>query len=495
MKNRQKRSKQHKLRKNRAVCLLLAGALLWVQPMSTFATSVSQAEKEKREAQQKLEEANKKANEAQQKIDSAESEVVTLSSELSTLIADISLLEADIEYKNGQIREAQGEYDAAKTREEQQYDAMKKRIKYMYERGDTEYLDILLQVKSMTELLNKSEYIEALYTYDRNKLIEFQETKLQVKQYKAQLENEKAEMEGMQIEYAAQQRELEDTIAKKRAEIANFDEQLEIAKQEAAAYTATIARKNEQIRLAEAEARRKAEAARKAVEEQRKRQAEAARLAAAAQSSSIAQESYEAASTIIAINPEESLPDSVQIAQNSVPSVPGSIESSEALAPDNAPNQVALAPGNVNGPAGELAPTTAKQTTAESTTKAPETKAASSGGSGSGQSVANYAMQFIGNPYVYGGTSLTNGADCSGFVQSVYKNFGISLPRSSSGQRSAGTAVDYANAQPGDIICYSGHVGIYIGNGQIVHASSPTTGIKVGNATYRSILSVRRVLN
>ena len=111
------------------------------------------------------------------------------------------------------------------------------------------------------------------------------------------------------------------------------------------------------------------------------------------------------------------------------------------------------------------------------------------------RSVANYAMQFIGNPYVYGGTSLTNGADCSGFVQSVYKNFGVSLPRSSSQQRSAGTAVDYADAQPGDIVCYAGHVGIYIGNGQIVHASSPTTGIKVGNATYRSILSVRRILN
>lgn len=104
-------------------------------------------------------------------------------------------------------------------------------------------------------------------------------------------------------------------------------------------------------------------------------------------------------------------------------------------------------------------------------------------------------MNFIGNPYVFGGTSLTNGADCSGFVQSVYKNFGVTLPRSSTDQRSAGTGVSYTEAQPGDIICYAGHVGIYIGNNQIVHASSPTTGIKVGNATYRSILSVRRIFN
>ena len=106
--------------------------------------------------------------------------------------------------------------------------------------------------------------------------------------------------------------------------------------------------------------------------------------------------------------------------------------------------------------------------------------------------MADYGLKFVGNPYVYGGTSLTNGADCSGFVQSVYKNFGISLPRTSSEQRSVG--VEYADAQPGDIVCYAGHVGIYIGNGKIVHASSPSTGIKVGNATYRSILAVRRVL-
>ena len=253
------------------------GMLLWQQPVTAFATSASRAAKEKKEAEQKLNEANKRANEAQQKITNTQSEVTSLSSELSELIAEITLLEADIDYKNEQIHEAQGEYDAAKVREEEQYDAMKKRIKYMYERGETEYLDILLQVKSMTELLNKSEYIEALYTYDREKLEEFQETKLQVKQYKAQLENEKAEMEGMQLEYAAQQTELENTIARKRQEIANFDEQLAAAQAEAAAYTATIAKKNEQIRQAQAEeARRRAEAQRVA-EEASRQAAEAAR--------------------------------------------------------------------------------------------------------------------------------------------------------------------------------------------------------------------------
>ena len=114
-------------------------------------------------------------------------------------------------------------------------------------------------------------------------------------------------------------------------------------------------------------------------------------------------------------------------------------------------------------------------------------------GSG-GAAVANYACQFVGNPYVYGGTSLTNGADCSGFVMSVYAQFGISLPHSSSGMRSVGYEVSKSEMQPGDIICYSGHVAIYVGNDTIVHASTPSTGIKYTSpAAYKSIITVRRI--
>lgn len=121
-----------------------------------------------------------------------------------------------------------------------------------------------------------------------------------------------------------------------------------------------------------------------------------------------------------------------------------------------------------------------------------------SSGSDLGRKIAKYACQYIGNPYVAGGTSLTNGADCSGFTYSVYAAFGYSIPRTSYLQRSAGTGVSYDSAQVGDLICYDGHVAMYIGGGLVVHASNsnpyPRGGIKISNANYRTILAVRRII-
>lgn len=111
-----------------------------------------------------------------------------------------------------------------------------------------------------------------------------------------------------------------------------------------------------------------------------------------------------------------------------------------------------------------------------------------------GQQIVDYACQFIGNPYVWGGTSLTNGADCSGFVQTVYAQFGISLPRTTWDQESSGTGISYEEAMPGDLILYEGHVGIYIGDGQIVNAINPSKGIGILSATCMNIKTVRRVL-
>lgn len=121
---------------------------------------------------------------------------------------------------------------------------------------------------------------------------------------------------------------------------------------------------------------------------------------------------------------------------------------------------------------------------------------AATNSSSKGQQVANYALQFVGNPYVWGGTSLTNGSDCSGFTQSVYKHFGYSIPRTSASQRSAGKAVSWSERQVGDLICYSGHVAIYIGNNKIVHSSNPKDGVKITSpANYTTVLAVRRIVD
>lgn len=123
-----------------------------------------------------------------------------------------------------------------------------------------------------------------------------------------------------------------------------------------------------------------------------------------------------------------------------------------------------------------------------------ETTEVSAQPASNGQAIVDYACQFIGNPYVWGGTSLTDGADCSGFVQSVFAHFGISLPRTTYDQINAGVEVSYDQAMPGDLICYDGHIGIHIGNGQIVNAQNPEQGIGISPATYTTILSVRRIV-
>ncbi len=392
---------------------------------AVFATSKTDLKKDAAANQKKLDAAQTEISSISEEKESVEAEMEAAQEELVQLLADVEILKSDIEKKNVEIEQAQADYDAAKLTEERQYNAMRARIKYMYENGgtaSTEYLDIFLHSDSITDAINKAAYASKLYEYDRTLLTNYIDAKEEVAERQRVLEEDLSELEEVKTDLEGKEEELNNTIAEQRASIENFSSKLAAARSQAKAYKKKIDEDNAKIAkivAAEKEAARKKaeeEAKRKKAEEEAKRKS---------------QESSDSGSS-------------------------GSSSKSSG-----------------GGAQSEGEPV--------------------SGGSGS--DIASYAQRFIGNPYVPGGTSLVNGCDCSGFVWAVYNHFGYSLPRQSGAQGASGSAVDgMENAQPGDIFYYVGHVGIYIGNGYIVHASTPATGIKITPATYRSIASIRRIV-
>lgn len=397
---------------------LVAAGLVAILGISCFqsasASALSKAKNKKSEAQTALDNANSDIENIQSQQQELKSQIDALDADLVNIIMNLDILEGELSDKQTELDNVTAQLAQAQEDEQNQYDAMKKRIVYMYENGDDSYIEALVGATDFSDLLNRLEYAQQIYDYDRNLLTQYQETVQQVADLKSQVETEKAELEEVQQSYQEQQASYESMIAEKQSQMSDFDTQLASAQSLAAQYKATVDEQNEIIR-----------------------QEQAAAAAAAAQN-------------------------------------------------NNKGNNTTTANNN-NG----------------SNTGGDSTTGGSTGGGGlnppfstsvSGSDVVSYACQFIGNPYVWGGESLTDGADCSGFIKSVYANFGISLPHSSVALQRAGSEVSYENAQPGDIVCYAGHVAIYMGGGQIVHASSPSTGIKTGSATYRSIISVRRVL-
>lgn len=383
-----------------------------------------------------------------------QNEIAALDATLVEVMASIEVLKTDIANKEADIANTEVNLEKAEKARDKQYEAMKKRIQYLYENGGSDaWFQMMLGAESLSELLTKAEYTQQMYEYDRECLEKYAKTIEEVENLKLKYEQDKAELEEMKLSYEEQSANLQYQIEQKQITSANYESEIAYAQQLATEYANLIAEQQAEIERLEAE--------RIAAEEEARRQAEAEAAAAAAAAEAEAEESYE--------EYEEN-----DYEEDSYEESSESSESSSETSYDEY--------GNVIDD---------DNTVSESSY--------SSSGSGSGSSVANYALQFVGNPYVWGGTSLTGGADCSGFVQSVYAAFGVSLPRTSYAQMSAGYEVSYSEAQPGDLICYGGHIAIYIGNGQIVHASNsapyPAGGIKVSsNAAYRTILSVRRVI-
>ncbi len=392
------------------------------------AATVSDIQKQKKSVQdqqsstkKQLKDANSQVNSITGAQDNLGEEIQDIDGQLVDLLTDMQLIDDSITRTEEQIKKTKKDYDAAEKQKEKQYSAMKVRVRYMYERGNTSYMEILLNSYGMQDALTKADYVEKLYDFDRKKLQEYEATAKKVAALEESLEEQKSELEASKSEKEDEQKYLENVETEKKAKYDDYDVQLSKAKQAAAACAAQLKQQTDQInqlQAAENKAKADEEARKKAEEEARKKAEEA---------------------------------------------------NNNNNGDDNGGNN------DSGGSSGGGKVTVS--------------------GSGSGADIANYACNFIGNPYVAGGTILTDGTDCSGFVQAVYSHFGYSLPRNSYSQSTVGQAVSYEDAKAGDVIYYGGHVGIYLGNGMIVHASTEKTGIKTTVATYRPIVTIRRIAN
>ena len=421
--------------RQRKAILILAVLVLAVQaPLPGRASPVTRAEQERRRAEEEKSRAESEAQQLEQKLGQSRQKEQALEEELVRLLALKDILESDMEELKTQIQGADRDYRQAEEKRQRQYDILKKRIQFLYEEGDITYLDILLKAKNIGDVVSQTEYFRQLYEYDQEIIQRYEKLKQEAAGKKELLEEKQSQLEVMEEENESQQKELEGFIAARQKESSSFALELEAAQARAAQAAGEVIRKTEEIRILRARQ-----------EEDRIRQ----------EKERIRQE------------------------QESAGREPGSA------------GQASGGAGREPGGAGREPGGAGRESGGAGTAGGRPVK--SIGGTEFGRNVADYALQFVGNPYVYGGTSLTGGTDCSGYTQSVYRHFGVSIPRTSGEQAGFGREIPYEEMEPGDLVCYSGHVAMYIGGGRIVHASSRKEGIKVSNdPAYRTIVSIRR---
>ena len=437
--------------KKRFLCLSLIFAMTAAQVMPVAAARKDEVQAEKAETQSKLAQAESKADDLEAKKNALLNEIDSIDKSLVQTIAQIDILKGEISDKEDAITETKEKLEEAEAEKETQYESMKKRIQYLYENGGTKaWAQMLLESGNILDMVGKAEYTEKMYQYDRDELKKMKEVVTQVTDLGNQLTQEKAELEDMKQVQEEQQETLETQLAQKKATASDYESQIASVEAQAQEYRNLIEQQNAELQKIQEEEARAAEAARKAQEAAEKARQEAA------QNQTQAVESTDNTAT-----------EEVQTSTGS-----SSNENSNS------------------------------STSTESSSEPVEEETTSNSGSSysaTGEAVVAYASQFIGNPSVYGGNSLTNGIDCSGFVQQVFAHLGYSLPRVSDAQAGAGRGISYSESRAGDIIVYSGHVAILTGDGGIVHASNsapyPQGGIKYSsNALYRPYIAVRRIV-
>ena len=428
--------------RQRKAILILAVLVLAVQaPLPGRASPVTRAEQERRRAEEEKSRAESEAQQLEEKLGQSRQKEQALEEELVRLLALKDILESDMEELKTQIQVADRDYRQAEEKRQRQYDILKKRIQFLYEEGDITYLDILLKAKNIGDVVSQTEYFRQLYEYDQEIIQRYEKLKQEAAGKKELLEEKQSQLEVMEEENESQQKELEGFIAARQKESSSFALELEAAQARAAQAAGEVIRKTEEIRILRA--RQEEDRIRQEKERIRQEQESAGREPGSAGQASVA--------------------------AGREPGAAGWEPGAAGREPGGA--------GRESGGAGTAGGRPVK----------------SIGGTEFGRNVADYALQFVGNPYVYGGTSLTGGTDCSGYTQSVYRHFGVSIPRTSGEQAGFGREIPYEEMEPGDLVCYSGHVAMYIGGGRIVHASSRKEGIKVSNdPAYRTIVSIRR---
>ena len=381
-----------------------------------------------------------------------------------TTMATINTIVQEIEKKENELSKTGQELVKAKQQKKVQQEAMKKRIQYMYEEGqDNGLVQSIIEVKSVAEVLNRIENTQDIYNYDRDCLKSYNETVEKIEKLQKLQQQQRSELVADKKEQEQIQKEFEQLKNQVLAASSDYQAQISYCTGVAAQYEALIQQQNNQIwqlQVMQCEA---------IAEEQARAYAaqQAAIQAAAAQQ--VMEQAYvqnQGQVEVENVDVDQYYYDGNEY-ENSFEQTYVPVESQEMI------QQV-------------------QQTQQIQEVDYTEPTSISSDGS-LGSQIANYATQFVGNPYVWGGTSLTDGADCSGFVQSVFGDYGINLSRTTYTQANQGTAVSYSDMQPGDVINYGFHTAIYLGDNKIVHAADESQGIIIqDNPAYQPIVTIRR---